>query len=158
MTHSRIGDAPKRREDARFLTGHGVFLDDRDFPGLAHAVVLRSPHAHAEITGMDTAEARAAPGVLAVLTATDAARDGLFALRPTIEANVKTGEPFAFMAQPLLATAKVRYAGEPVALIIAETREQALDAAELIAVDYEPLAAVTTMAAARRAGAPRSRR
>ena len=154
MTHSRIGDAPKRREDARFLTGHGVFLDDRDFPGLAHAVVLRSPHAHATITGMDTAEARAAPGVLAVLTATDAARDGLSAMRPTIEANVKTGEPFAFMAQPLLATAKVRYAGEPVALIIAETREQALDGAELVAVDYEPLAAVTTMAAARGAGAP----
>ncbi len=151
---SKIGDAPKRREDARFLTGRGRYLDDIAFAGLAHAVVLRSPHAHARIDGIDISAARAAPGVMAVLTAADAAADGLFALRPGAETNTVTGEPFLFEPQPLLAADKVRHVGEAVALIVAETREQALDAAELIAVDYAPLPAVTTAAASRAAGAP----
>ena len=154
MTSSRIGDSPKRREDQRFVTGHGAYLDDLAFDGLAHATVLRSPHAHAWIRAIDMTAAKAAPGVLAVLTAADAARDGLKPLRPYAEANVQTGEPFAFAPQPLIAGDKVRFAGEPVALVIAETRAQALDAAELIAVDYEPIDAVTTGAAARAAGAP----
>ncbi len=72
-TRSGIGDAPKRREDLRFLTGNGRYLDDLAFPGVTHAVVLRSPHAHARILGIDTVAARAAPGVLAVLTAADTA-------------------------------------------------------------------------------------
>ena len=151
MTSSRIGDSPKRREDQRFVTGHGAYLDDLAFDGLAHATVLRSPHAHAWIRAIDMTAAKAAPGVLAVLTAADAARDGLKPLRPYAEANVQTGEPFAFAPQPLIAGDKVRFAGEPVALVIAETRAQALDAAELIAVDYEPIDAVTTGAAARAA-------
>ena len=149
-----IGDAPKRREDARFVTGHGAYLDDLVFDALAHAVVLRSPHAHARIAGIDVVAARAMPGVLAVLTADDAAADGLQPMRPTVEANVQTGEQFAFAPQPLLAHDKVRFAGEPVALIIAATRGEALDAAEHVAVDYEPLAAVTTAAAASAPGAP----
>ncbi len=98
-----IGDAPKRREDARFVTGRGGYLDDLAFDGVAHAVVLRSPHAHARIDGIDVAAARALPGVLAVLTAVDADADGLHPMRPTVEANVQTGEPFAFAPQPLLA-------------------------------------------------------
>ncbi len=154
MTRSRIGDAPKRREDERFVTGRGTYLDDMDFSGLVHAAVLRSPHAHANIARIDVTAARQAPGVLAVLTAEDAARDGLKPLRPTAEANVKTGEPFAFSTQPLLAEAKARYVGEPVALVIAETSRQALDAAELIVVDYEALTAVATPTAARAADAP----
>jgi carbon-monoxide dehydrogenase large subunit len=154
MIRSVIGGTPKRREDLRFVTGRGRYLDDLSFEGLVHAVVLRSPHAHARIERIDTQGARAAPGVLAVLTAADARADGLQPLRPTAEANVQTGEPFAFAPQPLLADGKVRYAGEPVALIAAETRAQALDAAELVAVDYAPLAAVTTTAAARAPGAP----
>lgn len=89
-----------------------------------------------------------------MLTAEDAQRDGLGALKPTAEANVKTGEPFAFMPQPLLATGKVRYVGEPLVLIIAETYNQALDAADLIAVDYVPLASISTTAQARTPGAP----
>src|SRR5947207_9657855 len=154
MARSGIGDAPKRREDLRFLTGQGRYLDDLIFDGLAHAVVLRSPHAHARILGLDTAAARAAPGVLAVLTAADAATNGLKPLWPSPEANVHTGEPFAFMPQPLLADDRVRYVGEPVALVVAETLALALDAAERVAVDYSPLPVVTTLADARAPGAP----
>src|SRR5918911_4772729 len=94
------------------------------------------------------------PGVLVVLTAEDARADGLKPLLPYVDANTVTGEPFAFMPQPLLAEGKVRYVGEPVAVIVAESRDQALDAAERIAVDYSPLPAVTTGAAARMPRAP----
>ena len=151
---SVIGDAPKRREDLRFLTGQGHYLDDLAFDGLVHAVVLRSPHAHAGIERIDTEEARVMPGVLAVLTAEEVHADGLRPLRPTAEVNVQTGEPFAFATQPILAEGKVRYVGEPVALIVAESRTQALDAAEQVVVDYAPLPAVMTAAAARTPGAP----
>jgi aerobic carbon-monoxide dehydrogenase large subunit len=154
MTLHKIGDSPKRHEDARFVTGSGAYLDDLEFDGLVHAVVLRSPHAHALLRSIDTQTARRAPGVLAVLTAAEAAADGLKPLRPYAEANVQTGEPFAFAPQPLLASDKVRFAGEPVTLIVAENLAQALDAAELVEVDYEPLPAVTTAAGARAAGAP----
>ena len=149
-----IGDSPRRREDARFLTGAGCYLDDMAFDNLAHAVLLRSPHAHALISRIDTAAARAMPGVLAVLTADQARADGMQPMRPTVEANVQTGERFAFAPQPLLAEGKVRHVGEPVALVIAATREQALDAAERIAVDYQPLAAVVTAGAALAPDAP----
>ena len=152
---SGIGDRPKRREDLRFLTGHGAYLDDLAFDGLTHAVVLRSPHAHARIAGIDTQAARAATGVLAVLTAADAESDGLQPLLPTATANAQTGEPFGFAPQPVLAAAKVRYAGEPMAVIVAETHAEALDAAELVAVEYVSLPAVTTVNAARAADAPR---
>jgi carbon-monoxide dehydrogenase large subunit len=151
---SVIGDAPKRREDLRFITGRGRYLDDLSFDGLAHAVVLRSAHAHAAIAALDSGAARAVPGVLAVLTAQDAAADGLQPLRPSAEANAATGERFAFAPQPLLAWGKVRYVGEPVALIVADTRAQAVDAAEQIVVDYKPLPAVTTAVAARAPGTP----
>ena len=151
---SGIGDRPKRREDQRFLTGQGRYLDDLAFDGVTYAVVLRSPHAHAEIRAIDSAAAKTMPGVLALLTAADAQADGLKPLLPYVDANTVTGEPFAFMPQPLLAEGKVRYVGEPVALIIAESRDQALDAAEQLAVDYVPLPAVTTGAAARAPSAP----
>jgi carbon-monoxide dehydrogenase large subunit len=150
----RIGESPKRLEDERFVTGRAQYLDDISIPGMVHACILRSQHAHAIIKRVDAAAALGAPGVLAVLTAEDTQRDGLGALRPTAEANVKTGEPFAFLPQPLLATGKVRYVGEPLVLIIAETLNQALDAADLIAVDYAPLASISTTAQARAAGAP----
>jgi carbon-monoxide dehydrogenase large subunit len=140
MKKSTIGDSPKRREDARFITGGGAYLDDLRFDRLVHAVVLRSPHAHARLGAIDVAAAKSAPGVLAVLTAADAAADGLGPLRPYAEANVQTGEPFTFAVQPLMAGRKARFAGEPVALVVAETHAQALDAAELIEVAYEPLA------------------
>jgi len=154
MVRSGIGDTPKRREDVRFLTGRGLYLDELAFAGLAHAVVLRSPHAHALVERIDVSAARAMPGVLAVLTAAEARADGLRPLLPTAEANAQTGERFAFMPQPLLADGRVRYAGEPVALIVADSRNQALDAAEAVAVDYIPLPAVTGAAAARAPAAP----
>ena len=151
---STIGATPRRREDARFAIGQGAYLDDLRLPGVSHAVLLRSPHAHALIDRIDTTAARAATGVLAVLTAADIAADGLHALPPTVTANVQTGEPFAFVPQPLLAREKVRYCGEAVALIVADTRARAMDAAELVQVDYTPLPAITSAAAARAPGAP----
>ncbi|WIM10548.1 xanthine dehydrogenase family protein molybdopterin-binding subunit [Enhydrobacter sp.] len=154
MALSIIGDSPKRREDLRFVTGRGAYLDDLRFDGLAQAAVLRSPYAHASIRSIDVSAATRAPGVLAVLTAADAHADGLKPLRPYVEANVQTGEPFAFALQPLLAADKVRFAGEPVALVVAETLAQALDATESIIVDYVPLPAVTTAGAACAPGAP----
>ena len=153
-TRSVIGDAPKRREDLRFLTGGGGYLDDLSFAGMAYAVVLRSPHAHALILRIQAEEARKAPGVLAVLTAEEVRVDGLNPLRPSVEANVQTGEKFALAPHPLLAEGKVRYVGEPVALIIAETRVRALDAADRVVVDYAPLPAMTNATAARAAGSP----
>src|SRR4051812_47829726 len=104
---SGIGAVPKRREDIRFLTGQGRYLDDLAFANVAHAVVLRSPHAHARIKRIDAAAARALPGVLAVLTASDARDDGLSPLVPSVTANTVTGENFAFAPQPLLAEHKV---------------------------------------------------
>ena len=154
MIKSTIGDSPKRREDARFVTGNGAYLDDLKFEGLARAAFVRSPHAHARIRSVDTAAATRAPGVMAVLTAVDAKVDGLKPLRPYAEANVQTGERFIFDEQPLLATDKVRFVGETVALVVAETLAQALDAAELVEVEYDSLPAVTTAEAAAAPGAP----
>jgi len=151
---STIGDAPKRREDARFVTGRGTYLDDLAFDRMVHATLLRSPHAHARITRLDVGAARSAPGVLAVLTGDDADADGLQPMLPVAQANTQTGEPFAFAPQPLLARDTVRHVGEPVALIVAQTHAQSLDAAELVAVTYDPLPAVITAAAARVPGAP----
>ena len=149
-----IGDAPKRREDARFITGQGRYLDDLRFDRLAHVTILRSPHAHARIVRINTEAARAAPGVLAVLTHADARADGLRAMLPVAQANTVTGEPFAFAPQPVLADGVVRFVGEPMALIVAATRAQAMDAAELVDVVYKTLPAMTTAAAAQAAGAP----
>jgi carbon-monoxide dehydrogenase large subunit len=149
-----IGDAPRRREDARFVTGHGAYLDDLHFDGVTFAVFLRSPHAHARIVAMDIDDALTSPGVLSILTAKEVAQDGLGPLRPTVEANVQTSEPFRFLPQPLLAQDTVRYAGEPIALIVAETRHQALDAAERIVIEYTTLPAITRASDAVQPNAP----
>jgi carbon-monoxide dehydrogenase large subunit len=154
MTKSVIGDSPRRREDLRFLTGRGQYIDDLRFENLAHAVFVRSPHAHARVRSVEISAAKKASGVLAVLTAADVAADGLKSLRPYAEANVQTGERFLFDEQPLLAGTRVRFAGETVAMVVAETLAQALDAAERIVVDYEPLPAVTTAYEAVEPGAP----
>lgn len=150
----RIGDAPRRREDIRFVQGVGRYLDDIAFDGLCHAAFVRSPHAHAVIEGIDTAAAAAMPGVLTVLTGNDAAADGLKALTPFVTANTVTGEPFACDDQPLLATDKVRFSGETVAIVVAETKAAALDAAEAVLVDYQELPAVMRGLAALEDGAP----
>jgi hypothetical protein len=94
-----IGDAPKRREDQRFITGGGRYLDDMKFAGLAQAVMLRSPYAHARIDRIDTNTARRMPGVVAILTAAEVKADGLSPLVPGVAANTQTGEPFSFTPQ-----------------------------------------------------------
>ena len=154
-TRAKIGDAPKRREDAAFLTGRGTYLDDLLFDGMCHAVLVRSPHAHARILAVDTGAAKEAAGVLAIFTSDDMAADGLKPLMPTVQANPLSGQRFAFAPQPLLAETVVRHVGEAVALVVAETEALALDAAELVQVTYRPIAAVTTPTEAMAPGAPR---
>jgi carbon-monoxide dehydrogenase large subunit len=143
-----LGTSPKRREDSRFLMGKGAYLDDLVFPGLVHAVFVRSPHAHASIASVDTRDALEAPGVHAVLTNADVAADGLNDLPPTVEANVQTGERFRFTPLPLLARDEVRYVGQLVALVVANTKAQALDAADLVRVKYDVRPAVMAPEAA----------
>jgi aerobic carbon-monoxide dehydrogenase large subunit len=141
-----IGRSLSRFEDARFLTGNGRYLADIDVPGLLHAVVLRSPHAHARISRLDAAAARAVPGVRAVLTGTDLAKAGFGTLPcPVVTA---TKAPIIVPPRHILAIDTVRHVGEPVALVVAESQAQAHDAAELVEVAYETLPAVAEPLAA----------
>jgi carbon-monoxide dehydrogenase large subunit len=157
-----IGKPVRRREDARLLTGAGHFADDTNLPGQAHLYLLRSPHAHARIADIDVAPAAAAPGVIAVLTGGDAARDGLQPIphRPVptnpheVPLASRAGTPFFIAPQPVLAVDKVRHVGEAVAAVVAETLAQAMDAAEQIAVVFEPLPAVVRSSDALALGAP----
>ncbi len=156
-----IGQPVRRKEDFRLLTGRGCFCDDIAPPGLTHAVMLRSPHAHARIVLVKKAAALSAPGVLAVLTAADYFGDGLgpiphnpgLSAPPDVQARVLGPEPIATVHFPLPAET-TRFVGEPVAIIVAETVAQAKDAAELLDIDYEPLPAVVVAADALKPGAP----
>jgi len=141
-----IGQAVKRFEDRRLLQGEGRFLDDVRLPGQTQAVIVRSPHAHARIVGIDTSAAAKAPGVLAVFTGTDVARDGLGTMQMTLKRKRPDGSPMFAPPHRGLTQDRVRYVGDPVALVIAETRAQAEDAAELVAIEYEPLPSVTSTA------------
>ncbi len=144
MDQFGIGQPVRRKEDARFLTGRGRYTDDIDLPGQLHLCVLRSPHAHARIVSLDVSAARAAPGVALVLTGADVAADGLGDLPLMVDIPAKPGTPPLFIPpRPLLQRDAVRYVGDPVVLVVAETRAQAQDALELVAIDYEPLPAVT---------------
>ncbi|MBP0446051.1 xanthine dehydrogenase family protein molybdopterin-binding subunit [Roseomonas sp. SSH11] len=148
-----IGQPVRRREDVRLLTGRGRYTDDMDPPGCAQAVILRSPHAHARILSIGTEAARAAPGVLLVLTGHDAAADGIGRL-PTLFDVPGKDRPLFDPKREVLQTERVRFVGDPVALIVAGTRQQALDAAELVEVEYEPLPAIVDTAGAVAQGAP----
>jgi carbon-monoxide dehydrogenase large subunit len=159
MQRNAFGQSLPRKEDHRLLTGGGRFTADLLRPGMAHAVVLRSPHAHARIVAIDSAAARAVPGVLAVLTGQDYAADGLGGIPSGSDLARFPGTPedvgFAFRpAHPALSVGRVRFVGDSVALVVAETLVAARDAAELVLVEYEALAAVTGTAAAARPGAP----
>lgn len=154
MNMIRIGEPVLRDEDLRLLQGRGRYLDDVSALHQARAHVLRSPHAHAEILSIDTSEAVKAPGVLAVLTGDDLAARGLGMLKPGFAGKRSDGSPGFVCSQPLLAQGRVRFAGEPVAFVVAETVEQARDAAERIAVEYAPLAAAITVDDALAPGAP----
>ncbi len=136
-----IGQSVQRFEDPRLLRGHGQFVNDNFLHNQAHAVVLRSPHAHARIRSMDTAKALAAEGVLAIYNGADYAASGLGAPAPVMKRTRIDGSPMFAKPHPVIAREIVHYVGEPVALIIAETLSQAKDAAELVEVDYESLPA-----------------
>ena len=150
-----IGQSVPRIEDPRLLRGEGRYSDDVSLPRQAHARLVRSPHAHARIRGIDVSRAAAAPGVLAVLTAQDLARDGVGPLPVDTTRKRRDGSPAPAPPRPALALDRVRHVGEAVAMVIAESAAQAADAAELVAVDYEPLPSVTATASA---ADPRARR
>jgi carbon-monoxide dehydrogenase large subunit len=154
MAVQAIGQRVRREEDFRLLTGRGRYVDDVPAIGALRGYVLRSPHAHARVTSIDADEAKTAPGILAVLTGADLKRRGLGTLRPLVPRRKKNGGPGFVCPQPLLAQDHVRYVGDPVAFIVAETLNQAKDAAELIAVEYELLTAAITAEAALAPGAP----
>ncbi len=149
-----IGQPVTRFEDPRLVRGEGRYLGDIDLPGQAYAVVLRSPHAHARINGIDVEAARAAPGVLAVYTGADYAAEGLGGPKATLPRKRPDGSPMFAPQRPALCVDRVRYVGDPVAFVVAETLNEAKDAAELIAVDYEPLPSVTDTASAALPGSP----
>jgi carbon-monoxide dehydrogenase large subunit len=144
-----------RFEDPRLIRGGGRYTDDIKLPGMAHAVVLRSPYAHAKIKSIDTKAAKAAPGVLAVLTAADVKAAGYGDLPVPGGLKRRDGSPMYKPCYPILAEDCVRWVGDYVAFVVAETPVQAQDAAELIQVDYEELPAVTATAEAPKPGAPR---
>ena len=165
-----IGRPVRRKEDLRLVRGAGRYSDDIGLPNQGYAAVLRSPHAHARILKIDAQAARAAPGVLCVLTGMEVEADGLKPILPDflflgslefqrslpdpILVN-KDGSPIFESPYPLLPRDRVRYIGQAVAMVVAETLAQAKDAAELIEIDYEELPAVTATAAAVEPDAPR---
>jgi aerobic carbon-monoxide dehydrogenase large subunit len=148
-THKGIGVSALRKEDAEFLTGQGRYVDDIKLPGMLHMAIVRSPYAHARITGIDTAAAKQVPGVTAVLTGGDLE----FAAGVPCASNPtgNTRQP----ARPQIAIDRVRHAGEPVAVVVAADRYAARDAADAVSVSYEPLPAVIGVDAAMAADAPR---
>ncbi len=139
--HGEIGQSVKRVEDARFLRGKGNYMDDIELPGMLHMAILRSPHAHARLKSIDTAAAGAMPGVIAVVTGELMAQHKL-AWMPTMSGDT----------QAVLATDKVRFQGQEVAAVIAETKYQAEDARDAIVVEYEVLQAVISPQQAKEAG------
>ncbi len=155
-----IGQPVLRKEDFRLLTGRGQYSDDLNAAGQAHAHMVRSPHAHARIKSIDVAEARAAPGVLGVLTGADYLSDGLIPipkrdilarLQPDVARRPEIERSHVF---PIEAE-RIRCVGEITALVVAETKDQAKDAAELVRIDYQPLPVNTDARAALEPGAPR---
>ena len=149
-----IGQSVKRLEDPRLVQGLGRYSDDVNLPRQVHAVLARSPHAHARVRGIDAQAALKAPGVVAVLTAADLAADGVGNLPTDRARKRRDGTPAFPTPRPALARDRVRHVGDPLALVIAETHAQAVDAVELLAIDYEPLPAVGPTADALRPGAP----
>ncbi|HTZ80034.1 MAG TPA: xanthine dehydrogenase family protein molybdopterin-binding subunit [Stellaceae bacterium] len=149
-----IGQPVKRHEDLRLLTGQGRYTDDIALRGMAAAFVLRSPMAHAVLRKVDATAARKLPGVLLILTGEDVRADGIGDIPCAHPLVSRDGKPRHDTPRPVLAIGKVRHVGQPVALVVAETLNQARDAAEAIDVDYEPLPSVVDSRAAIAPGAP----
>ena len=137
-----IGAAPRRKEDLRFLTGRGNYVADIERPEMVAGVFVRSPHAHAKIKSIDTGAARAMPGVLAVFTGADLNASGVNGLPCGWGIKGKDGQPMKEPSHPAMAQDEVRYVGDAVAFVVAESVQQARNAAEVLAVDYHVLPAV----------------
>jgi carbon-monoxide dehydrogenase large subunit len=160
MADRGIGFSLPRLEDARLLTGQGRYSDDFSLPGQAYAVVLRSPHAHARIVSLDSAAARRMPGVLVVLSGADVTGEGLKPIHhipqaqspPDIKLDNTDGTPHLVVRPPILAVDTVRFVGEGVAFVVAETLAQAKDAAEAVHVAYEALPPIADIAVDSRVG------
>lgn len=149
-----FGQSVRRVEDYRLITGHGRYTDDITLGRQAHAVVVRSPYAHARIASIDTTEAAAAPGVLGVFTGADVAADGLGTVPCLVPLKNKDGSRMYAPPRPLLTQDVVRHVGDGVALVVAETLAAAEEAAELVAVDYEMLPSITSTSGALSPDAP----
>ena len=152
MATNYIGQAVKRREDLRFITGAGQYTDDVVLPGQTFAYFIRSPHAHAKIRSIRKDKASKSPGVIAIFTGDDTKTiNGLPCGWLITDVN---NQPMKEPPHPVLAQGKVRHVGDQVAVVIAETLRQAKDAAELVEIDYDVLPAVVDVADARKPGAP----
>lgn len=143
MARFGIGQSITRTEDLRFLTGRGQYVDDIVLPGMAHAFMVRSPYAHARIRSLDTAAAAASPGVLAVLTHADLARDGIGDIPCLAQVRNADGTPQVVPPRPAITGDSARHVGDIVAVVVAETAEAARDAGERVEIDYEVLPSVT---------------
>jgi carbon-monoxide dehydrogenase large subunit len=152
MSATGIGASVKRKEDIRFITGKGHYVDDINRPGQAYAYFLRSPHAHATIDKIDASTAQKSPGVVAVFTGADTVADKIGAHIPGWTVHSKDGSPMKVGSFPALAHGRALYVGDPVAVVIADTYAQAKDAAEKMAVDYGVLPAVVDTASAAKPG------
>ncbi|HEX5211686.1 MAG TPA: xanthine dehydrogenase family protein molybdopterin-binding subunit [Pseudolabrys sp.] len=155
MGEFAIGQSVSRFEDPRLIQGRGSYTDDVQMPGMTYGVLVRSPHGHAKILTIDTVAAKAAPGVRAVITAADWKAAKLGDLPSHAGLKRRDGSPLLKPRYPVLAEDRVRWVGDPVAFVVADTPAQALDAAEQVAVDYEELPAVVSTAEAVKPGAPR---
>jgi carbon-monoxide dehydrogenase large subunit len=151
---TEIGSPVRRREDYRFLTGQGTYTDDINRPRQLYAYILRSPHANAVISGIDSSAAAKATGVVAIYAGKDIEADGIGGLPCGWQIHSKDGSPMHEPPHPVLASGRVRHVGDPVAVVIAESLAQARDAAELVKVDYGVEPAVTDVAEALKPGAP----
>lgn len=149
-----IGARVARKEDKRFITGLGRYVDDMVVPGMKHAVFVRSPHAHAEIVSIDVAAAQAMPGVIGVLTGRELKADGIGNLICGWMIHSKDGTPMKMGAWSPLAVGKVRYVGDAVVVVVADTKGQARDAAEAVQIEYKELPSVIEATDALKSGAP----
>ena len=154
MSKYGIGQPVLRFEDPRLLRGQGRFTSDWNMHGQAYAVFVRSPHAHARIKSIDVEAARKAPGVAAVLTGHDVKADGLGMPKANMPRKRPDGKPMFAPQRPALVTDRVRYVGDPVVMVVADTLAQAKDAAELVEIEYEALPSVTQTADTVKPGAP----
>src|SRR5246127_3985599 len=149
-----IGASVVRQEDRRFTTGKGRYVDDIKLQGMTHAQFIRSPHAHAKVKSIDSSAAMKMPGVVGVLTGQEIVDDKVGNLICGWSISSKDGSPMKMGAWPAMAPETVRFVGQAVAVVIAETKNQARDAAEAVVVNYEELPAIPDIKAAIKPGAP----